>query len=90
MWGDDPKDYRKVKRDEYGMMVPDLPTSETINDDWVVDVEWVSMNAHVVACIATGIRFTGSGFFECPQYIQDKAFEVVELLWKRYEENVGT
>jgi hypothetical protein len=90
VWGDNPEDYRKVQRNEHGMLEPDLPTSESVTDDWVVDVEWLSMNAYVVDCIITGIRFTGSGFFECPQHIQDKAFKVVELLWKRYKENVGT
>ena len=88
MWGDNPEDYKKVRRDENGLWAPYLPVSENLNEDWVVDVEWVSMNASVVDCIITAVRFTGDGFSECPQHIQDKAMEIVDLLWKRYQENV--
>jgi hypothetical protein len=90
MWGDDPYDYRKVQRDMHGMWVPDLPVSESISEDWVVDVDWVFTHAsqYAVACVATGVRFIGDGFPECTPRIEEAATKAVELLWKRYQENV--
>lgn len=89
MWGDNPDDYKQRERDPRGFWSVALPTSERINDDWVVDVEWIFQNyEHAVCCIARYIRFTGEGFRECPQHIQDSAKKTVEMLWSRYQENV--
>lgn len=90
MWGDNPNDYKKVRKDWNGRWVPDLPLSESIGEDWQVDVVWVFTNArqHAVDCIATGIRFVGDGFRECTPSIEEAATRVVKSLWDRYQKNI--
>ena len=90
MWGDDPDDYRAYQLDRYGLAMPDLPTSEKINDDWIVEVEWVFSMAsrHPVGCVATSVRFAGEGLRECPQSVQDDGLKMADRLFARYREHV--
>lgn len=90
MWGDRPEDYKILKADRRGLWSVALPTSERLSEDWQVDVIWTFTNAsqYAVGCFATGIRFTGEGYRECPRHIDDAATKMAEMLWSRYQANV--
>jgi hypothetical protein len=97
MWGDDPNDYRTHDTDSdlfeergSGLLRETirLPHCERLTFDWVVDLRWVYQNSfHAVALIATGIRFTGDGWQECPQRVEDLVKPTVDELFRRYQEN---
>ncbi len=89
MWGDDPEDYRARVRGDHGLFVPDLPTSQKIDDDWTVDLEWMytPVSPHPIACVAVNVRFTGNEFRPCPAHVQEAALKVPDKLFARYRDH---
>lgn len=97
MWGDDPADYttHDTESDLFeprgGGLLREtirLPHCERLTVDWVVDLRWIYRNSfHAEALVATGIRYTGEGWRECPPWIEDKVDETVNELFRRYQEN---
>lgn len=78
--------YMRQTTDLYEFEKADLPSSERLTDEWVADVDWIFRNSepHVVACVVTGIRYTGDGFRACPETIQEMAKATAERLFLRY------
>ena len=86
MWGDDKRDYRTFKRNDYGLSVVVLPDRVSLYCGCSVDVRWLFCCGDMYAsgCIAESAKTCGDHH---KSTIEDTAKSVAKELYSRYEEN---